>query len=67
MYEDAPEHKDHVWSYAFVMDLTEDGRRLKRMPVVDEYTRGVPEHRCRVLDHRRRCRGHSHSAVSQQG
>jgi putative transposase len=23
------EHKDHVWSYDFVMDLTEDGRRLK--------------------------------------
>jgi putative transposase len=32
-------HKDHVWSYDFVMDLTEDGRRLKMMPVVDEYTR----------------------------
>ena len=33
------EHKDHVWSYDFVMDLTQDGRRLKMMPVVDEYTR----------------------------
>ena len=33
------EHIDHVWSYDFVMDLTEDGRRLKMMPVVDEYTR----------------------------
>jgi putative transposase len=33
------EHKDHVWSYDFVMDLTEKGRRLKIMPVVDEYTR----------------------------
>jgi putative transposase len=33
------EHKDHVWSYDFVMDLTEDGRRLKMMPVVDEYSR----------------------------
>jgi putative transposase len=32
-------HKDHVWSYDFVMDLTEDGRRLKMMPVVDEYSR----------------------------
>jgi hypothetical protein len=28
-----------VWSYDFVMDLTEEGRRLKMMPVVDEYTR----------------------------
>ena len=33
------EYKDHVWSYDFVMDQTEDGRRLKIMPVVDEYTR----------------------------
>ena len=33
------EHKDHVWSYDFVMDRTEDGRALKMMPVVDEYTR----------------------------
>ncbi len=33
------EHVDHVWSYDFVMDLTEDGRRLKMMPVVDEYSR----------------------------
>jgi putative transposase len=33
------EYKNHVWSYDFVMDQTEDGRRLKMMPVVDEYTR----------------------------
>ena len=35
------EHKDHVSKATtlFVMDLTEDGRRLKMMPVVDEYTR----------------------------
>ncbi len=33
------EHKDHVWSYDFVMDRTEDGQRLKMMPVVDEHTR----------------------------
>jgi transposase InsO family protein len=33
------EHTDHVWSYDFVMDRTEDGRRLKRLVVVDEYTR----------------------------
>jgi len=33
------EHKDHVWSYDFVMDRTEDGQRLKMMPIVDEYTR----------------------------
>ena len=33
------EHKDHVWSYDFVMDRTQDERRLKMMPIVDEYTR----------------------------
>jgi putative transposase len=33
------ERRDHVWSYDFVMDETEDGRRLKLMPIVDEYTR----------------------------
>jgi putative transposase len=32
-------HPNHVWSYDFVMDETEDGRRLKMMPIVDEYTR----------------------------
>lgn len=33
------EHLDHLWSYDFAMDATEDGRRLKMMPVVDEYSR----------------------------
>ena len=33
------EYPNHVWSYDFAMDATEDGRRLKVMPVVDEYTR----------------------------
>jgi len=33
------EYKNHVWSYDFTMDATEDGRRLKMMPVVDEFTR----------------------------
>src|SRR5215211_540309 len=28
-----------IGSYDFVMDQTEDGRRLKMMPIVDEYTR----------------------------
>ena len=34
----AEAHND-VWSYDFVMDQTEDGRRLKMLPVVDEHTR----------------------------
>jgi putative transposase len=32
-------HLNHVWSYDFVMDETQDGRRLKLMPIVDEYSR----------------------------
>ncbi len=33
------EHVNHVWSYDFVLDQTSDGRRLKLLPVVDEFTR----------------------------
>jgi putative transposase len=33
------EYIDHVWSYDFAMDATEDGRRLKIMPIVEEYSR----------------------------
>jgi len=32
-------HKNHVWSYDFLMDQTADGRRLKLLPIVDEFTR----------------------------
>ena len=33
------ERPNHVWSYDFVMDQTSDGKRLKILPVVDEFTR----------------------------
>ena len=33
------EHPNHGWSYNFVMDRTQDGRPLKLLTVVDEYTR----------------------------
>lgn len=33
------QHANHVWSYDFVQDRTHDGRRLKMLCVVDEYTR----------------------------
>ena len=33
------EHVNHVWSYDFVSDQTEDGRRLKMLVILDEYTR----------------------------
>ena len=35
----APEHPNHVWSYDFVFDATADGRALKVLTVLDEYTR----------------------------
>ena len=34
-----PECKDHVWSYDFVMDRTVNGRALKILTIIDEYTR----------------------------
>ena len=35
----APERPNHVWSYDFVFDATEDGRALKLLTVLDEHTR----------------------------
>lgn len=37
-----PEHPNHVWTYDFVFDRTEDGRRIKILAVVDEFTRECP-------------------------
>ncbi len=34
-----PQHRDHVWSYDFVHDRTHNGRPLKILTVIDEYTR----------------------------
>ena len=33
------ERINHVWSYDFVADRTEDGRQVKLLVVIDEYTR----------------------------
>jgi len=33
------EHKDHVWAWDFIHDRTTDGRRLKWLTIVDEFTR----------------------------
>ncbi len=33
------EYRDHVWSYDFVFDRTHDGRPLRMLAIVDEYTR----------------------------
>jgi transposase InsO family protein len=32
-------YRNHVWSYDFLMDRTEDGRQLKLLVVIDEFTR----------------------------
>ena len=34
-----PQWKDHVWAYDFVADRTRDGRALRMLVIVDEYTR----------------------------
>jgi len=34
-----PEYKNHVWAYDFVVDRTRDGRPLRMLTVIDEYTR----------------------------
>ena len=34
-----PERPNHVWSYDFVMDRTRDGRPIKMLTIIDEFTR----------------------------
>jgi putative transposase len=34
-----PEHKDHVWSYDFMIDRTTNGKSFKILNIIDEYTR----------------------------
>ena len=34
-----PERRDHVWAYDFVHDQTKDGRPIRLLVVVDEFTR----------------------------
>jgi len=33
------EYRNHVWSYDFVFDRTRDGRQLKILNIIDEFTR----------------------------
>jgi len=35
-----PTHRNHVWSYDFVSDRTHDGRSIKMLTVIDEFSRG---------------------------
>ena len=34
-----PERPNHVWSYDFVQDRTQDGRPIRMLTVIDEFTR----------------------------
>ena len=34
-----PEHKDHVWSYDFVKEHTDNGKAFRILNIIDEYTR----------------------------
>lgn len=33
------EYRNHVWSYDFVQDRTDDGRKFRMLTIIDEYTR----------------------------
>jgi putative transposase len=35
-------HRNHVWSYDFLTERTEDGRQLRILVVIDEFTRECP-------------------------
>ena len=37
-----PMHRNHVWSYDFMADRTHDGRPIKILTILDEYTRQCP-------------------------
>ena len=49
-----PEHKNHVWSYDFVEDKTYDGKKIRFLNIIDEYTHecllSVPRHSWRNND-----------------
>jgi len=34
-----PEHKDHVWSYDFMVERTTDGRAFRVLNIIDEFTK----------------------------
>ncbi len=57
----APTYRNHIWCYDFIFDATENGRPIKILPVLDEYTREclalvagrslTSRHLVEVLDH----------------
>ena len=53
-----PEHPNHIWSYDFVMDRTQDGRAFRMLTVIDEYSR-----RCLAIKVARKLRSEDVLAV----
>ncbi|MCJ2128204.1 IS3 family transposase [Methylobacterium sp. E-045] len=47
-----PEHRNHVWSYDFVEARTHDGRKIRMLNVVDEFT-----HECLAIRIARKLKG----------
>ena len=45
------EHRNHVWSYDFVEDRTHNGRRIRMLNIIDEFT-----HECLAIRVARRLR-----------
>ena len=49
-----PTHRNHVWSWDFVMDRTNDGRPIKMLTLIDEFTKEAlaiyPARRIRAHD-----------------
>jgi len=44
-----PQHRDHVWTYDFLLHHTHDGRKFRILAIIDEYTR-----QCLAIDVARR-------------
>jgi len=57
-----PLHKNHVWSYDFVSTRTHDGRALKLLTVLDEYTR-----QCLAIKVGRKTRAHDETGAEMAG
>jgi len=49
-----PTHRNHVWAYDFVSETTHDGRKLRLLTVIDEYTGGAPGYPCSPPHHQPR-------------
>ena len=75
--DDRARYPNHVWSYDFVSDQTIDGRRLRFLTVIDEFTREAIRIECarflnshdviRVLDQLVESRGHPAIIKSDNG